>query len=66
MTPEQKKWIDHATYYSLLSRWRYSKIGDPIFQGEAGEYFAKVMEAKRIEIGSEKSIQVSKAIGWDN
>lgn len=64
MTPEQKKWIDEARYESLLSRWRNAPVGDTIFTGEAGTYYAEVMARKRNEVGNEEHVRASKNIGW--
>ena len=60
MTDKQKKAIDEMTYEQMLSKWRFAPIGDPMFQGEVGDYFSKVMKQKR-----ENHSQVSKKIGWD-
>lgn len=43
MTPEEKEWIDSASLYSLLRVWRFTEAGDPLFQGETGDYFRKRM-----------------------
>jgi hypothetical protein len=63
MTPEQKRWIDNASYESLLSRWRNSPAGDQMFQGEAGEYYSRVMAEKRAADPS-GHVRASKSIGW--
>ena len=47
MTPEQKEWIDKASYETLLCKWRFAPAGDVIFQGEIGECYSKVMSEKR-------------------
>lgn len=65
MTEAQKKWIDSSSYESLLRRWRNAPGGDSFFQGETGEYYAKVMEAKRAEVGGATAVRASKNIGWD-
>jgi len=64
MTAEQKKWIDTATYYQLLERWRMAPIGDQMFQGACGEYYAEVMQRRREEVGNDRHVAASKAIGW--
>lgn len=64
MTTEQKKWIDDASYEELLRKWRYVQLGDPLFQGEAGEYFYKVMFAKRNK-EPDGGVKASKNVGWD-
>ena len=45
-----KKWIDEASYQELLAKWRFAPIGDPMFQGELGEYFQTVMSRRREEL----------------
>lgn len=80
LTPENKKYIDGLSYYSLLSRWRFAPIADPWFQGETGTYWSKRLSEKRQEHGQQidqllnllngvqKShdggISNSKALGW--
>ncbi len=61
MNEQTKQWIDSASYELLLRKWRFATIGDPMFQGETGEYYAKVMQEKR---KSEDHVQASKNIGW--
>jgi hypothetical protein len=46
MTEEQKKQIDAMSQYEMCRRWRFSKVGDPLFQGEIGDYFSKVLKEK--------------------
>jgi len=64
MTPEQKEWIDNATYEELLREWRFAPAGAAFFQGEAGDYFFKVIAEKKKEAGEEEHTRVSKKIGW--
>lgn len=45
---EMKQWINDATLEQLLRKWRQAPIGDPMFQGEVGKYYAEVMTAKRV------------------
>ena len=61
---EMKRWIDTADYTELLRRWRFAKAGDPFFQGEVGDYYAKVLAARR-DTDPEGHVRASKAIGWD-
>ena len=61
---ERKYWIDNASYGALLSKWRFSKTGNPFFEGEVGDYYAKVMKCKREEVGDAEHTRISKAIGW--
>ncbi len=63
MTAEQKKWIDEASYVTLLERWRFASLGDPMFQGVLGEYYAKVMFEKRSK-EPDGGVSASKTVGW--
>lgn len=65
MTNEQKHWIDTSSYEWLLSRWRFAPAGDPIFQGDTGDYYSKVMRERREQVGNAEHVRASKAIGWD-
>lgn len=66
LTPdEMKAWIDGASYQQLLYKWRFSEVGSPFFQGDMGDYYAKVMAKKREEIGTDEAARASKAIGWE-
>ena len=62
LTPELKKQIDEMSYFSMLQKWRFAPIGEPIFQDESGEYFAEVMKRKKIAdpVGA---IAASKSLG---
>lgn len=64
MTPEQKKWIDESSYTALLQKWRHAPLGDPLFQGETGEYYSKVMFEKKKE-EPDGGVGASKTVGWD-
>lgn len=59
MTKKQKEEIDSMTQLQLCSKWRFSKPGDPIFIGETGDYFRKVMDKK-----GGMTPQISKQLGW--
>ena len=63
MTPEQKKWIDEATTEDLLRKWRFAPVGEPMFQGDTGEYYSEVMKKKR-SADPEGHVRASKSIGW--
>lgn len=66
LTDELKAKIDAKTYEQLLDRWRNAPIGDPIFQGETGEYWGKRMKELRSQPGGDsKHVAASKSIGWD-
>ena len=62
MTAEQKKWIDSADYESLLRLWRRATAGHPMFQGDTGQYYSKVMFAKRDAIGHDEAVRISKSV----
>lgn len=64
MTKEQKDFIDNSSYETLLRGWRFAKTGDPYFQGEAGEYYAKIMFGKGDTLPPGEAVAVSKRIGW--
>ena len=59
MTPEQKKEIDGMTQYQLCSRWRFAPVGDPLFQGDTGDYFTK-----RVREKGGMTSEISKSLGW--
>lgn len=62
MTTEQKKWIDEASLFQLLERWRNAPVGDEMFQGDTGAYYSDAMCKKRSEDNG-KWVAASKAIG---
>lgn len=64
MKPEDKVWMDNASYAELLRRWRFAPAGDPIFQGDTGEYYQKVMSEKKNALSHEEQVQTSKNLGW--
>ena len=65
MTEETKKQIDDMDYESMLSLWRNAPIGHPMFQGEVGAYYTKVMREKRSQVGDAAHTAASKSIGWN-
>lgn len=57
--------IDAMSHYEMLSMWRFAKSGtQPLLQGEAGEYFAKQMAAKR-SADPDQAVRDSKDLGWE-
>ena len=62
LTPDRKTHIDSLSYEGLLRRWRFSPMGDPLFQGETGDYFAARMAELRDQ-GADH-VGASKGIGW--
>lgn len=65
MSEDQKKQIDGMSYIQMLRHWRFAPVGEPLFQGEAGAYYAKVMSEKKSAVGHEAAVSASKTIGWD-
>ena len=65
MTPKQRAHIDGMNYESMLSLWRNAPVGHPMFQGETGRYYAKIMKIKRQSVGNAAHVAASKNIGWD-
>lgn len=63
LTTETKKQIDGMDYESMLRRWRFAPVGDPMFTGESGVYFQKRMEELRA--AGADHVGASKRIGWD-
>ena len=41
MTEEQKTRIDNMSQRELCRKWRFASVGDPLLQGDTGDYFAK-------------------------
>lgn len=64
MTAAQKAWIYSASYKQLLEHWRFAPAGDPMFMGDTGEYYAKVLREKR-DADPARHTATSKAIGWE-
>lgn len=60
----EKEWIDNASYEELLKRWRFSSVGDTIFQGEIGKYYSKIMSEKKNNLSHEEQVRISKNIDW--
>jgi len=59
MTDEQKNQIDSMSQYQLCSKWRFSPSGDPLLQGDTGDYFSKTMKEK-----GGFTPEISKSLGW--
>lgn len=64
MTPEEKQWIDEASYEDLLRKWRFTPLGDPYFVDDKvrSEYFVRVMADKKAQTNH---VFASKRVGWD-
>lgn len=59
-----KQKIDDMSYIDMLSLWRHAPLGNPLFLGETGKYYTKVMKQKRSEISDQEHVAASKFIGW--
>jgi len=60
-----KEWIDNVSYEELLRVWRFTPPGNPLFEGEMGEYYSRKIAERRKEVGEEEHTRVSKKIGWE-
>lgn len=59
-----KKLIDQMPYAEMFYKWRFSPSGDPMFEGETGEYFTMVMKEKKKQVGDAEHSRISKQLGW--
>lgn len=66
LAEDLKKKIDAMSYEQLLRHNRFAPSGDPMFVGEVGEYYMKVMAEQRKIIGDAGHTTTSKLIGWEN
>ncbi len=64
MNESLKNEIDTMSYESMLRLWRFAPDGHPMFQGEVGEYYSKVMGEKRNKLADGVAAAISKLIGW--
>lgn len=64
LTAAVKAQIDALTYEQLLEGWRHTPVGDPMFQGESGTYWAQRMRQLREQLGNAQHVAASKRIGW--
>ena len=60
---EMIAWIDGQDYEGLLRRHRFAPPGDPYFQGETGEHYARTMAERRAELPDGGAV-ASKRVGW--
>ena len=60
LTPELKAEIDGWSREEMARKWRFSKVGDPIFQGARGRY----LRERFSRLGG-MSPEISKRIGWE-
>ena len=59
MTNEEKSRIDNMSQYELCRLRRFAGAGEPLFQGDTGDYFAEVLKEK-----GGFTPEISKALGW--
>ncbi len=59
LTQEIKDQIDTMSQYSMAHKWRFAKIGDPLLQGEVGDYFCESFKNK-----GGMTPEISKDLGW--
>lgn len=45
LTKDVKARIDAMSHYDLCRTWRFAPIGDPLLQGEAGDYLKARLKA---------------------
>jgi len=66
MTKSEKERIDKMSYIEMLTLWRFSPIGEDgsYFADEQGQYFQKVMAAKKSILSHYDQINASKLVGW--
>lgn len=63
LTEERKELIDQLPLKELLRMWRFTPIGDPIFQGPSGEYLKdRLLEARSADPA--EFTRASKEIGF--
>ena len=62
MTSEEKTMIDSMDYEALLRLWRYASAGHPLFKGDTGDYYSKILAEKKVQAGNSAST-ISKSIG---
>lgn len=60
-----KNKIDGMSYEQLLGHYRFAPSGDPMFVGEVGEYYMKVMAERKKIVGDAEHTATSKLIGWE-
>jgi hypothetical protein len=64
ITVAQKNWIDNVSYRDLLYKIRFAPVGDPMVDGDTGEYLLKVQRERRAAPGGDvEHVRASKDIG---
>jgi hypothetical protein len=60
VTAEEKTRIDAMSRWEMAHMWRFAKSGEPLLQGETGDYFSKRFFK---DLGGFDPA-LSKALGW--
>ena len=60
MTDAQKHQIDGMSREEMAAKWRFAAPGDPLLQGDTGQYFADVFFKGKGGFSPE----ISKGLGW--
>lgn len=60
MTRIQKERIDRMSYEQMVRIHRFAPLGNPMFQGKAGDYFNTSMRRKKYS-----SRRGAHTIGWE-
>jgi hypothetical protein len=60
LTPEAKAAIDAMSQFEMARLWRFARIGEFPYIGEAGAYFEQQFKAK-----GGFTPEISKRLGWD-
>lgn len=64
MDEKIKEQIDMMDYESMLSLWRFAPVGHPMFQGDTGDYYSKIMREKATKLSDWERVAASKSVGW--
>ena len=59
-----RAWIQRQDYEALLRWWRFAPSGDPFFQEDTGDHYARVM-AERRQQEPDGGAGASRRVGWD-
>ena len=62
MTPDQREWIDNASYEQLLQKCRYAPVGDTMFVGDTSSHFMATMARRKEEVGPTEAAATSKRV----
>ncbi len=57
---KQKQEIDNMSHFSLCHLWRFGKSDNPLFHGDAGDYFEQVLFRDRGGFTPEISKQLNR------